>query len=98
MGASELKEGPLSKKQKVSCFLNDEAQTHSSWTRQEGGKQYICKTCDKSLQTRARLNNHEKSHTGERPEKQFACEECKYTTNTKVYLKDHIRRMHLVEG
>ena len=65
---------------------------------QQGVKQYICKTCDKSLQTRARLNNHEKSHTGERPEKQFACEECKYTTNTKVYLKDHIRRMHLVRG
>ena len=61
MGASELKEEPLSK-------------------------------------TRARLNHHEKSHSGERPEKEFACEECKYTTMTKAYLKDHIRRMHFVRG
>ena len=68
MGASELKEEPLSK------------------------------TCKKSVQTRARLNNHEKSHSGERSEKEFACEECKYTTMTKAYLKDHIRRIHLVRG
>ena len=68
MGASELKEEPLSK------------------------------TCKKAVQTRARLNNHEKSHLGERPDKEFACEECKFTTMTKAYLKDHIRRMHLVRG
>ena len=65
---------------------------------EKGGKQYICKTCNKSLQTQARLIHHEKCHYGERPEKEFACEECKYTTITKAYLKDHIRRMHVVRG
>ena len=65
---------------------------------EKGGKQYICKTCNKSLQTQARLIHHEKCHSGERPEKEFACEECKYTTITKAYLKDHIRRMHVVRG
>ena len=64
----------------------------------KGGKQYICKTCNKSLQTQARLIHHEKCHSGERPEENFACEECKYTTITKAYLKDHIRRMHVVRG
>ena len=65
---------------------------------EKGGKQYICKTCNKSLQTQARLIHHEKCHSGERPEKEFACEECKYTTMSKAYLKDHIRRMHVVRG
>ena len=63
----------------------------------KGGKQYICKTCNKSLQTKARLIHHEKCHSAERPEKEFACEECKFTS-TKAYLKDHIRRMHVVRG
>ena len=65
---------------------------------EKGGKQFICKTCNKSLQTRARLFHHEKNHSGEKPEKEFACEECQFTTMTKAYLKDHIRRMHVVRG
>ena len=65
---------------------------------EKGGKQYICKTCNKSLQTQARLIHHEKCHSGERPEKEFACEECKYTTMSKAYLKDHIRRIHVLRG
>ena len=98
MGASELKEEPLSKRIAQRLILFHFCNHKMDLAKKFGGKQYICKICDKSLQTRARLNNHEKSHTGERPEKQFACEECKYTTNTKAYLKDHIRRMHLVRG
>ena len=83
MGASELKEEPLSKRIAQRLILFHFCNHKMDLAKKFGGKQYMCKICDKSLQTRARLNNHEKSYTGERPEK---------------HLKDHIRRMHLVRG
>ena len=87
---SALKEGPVSKckfiwshsKAPIVSFLqlynwprSKNAQTHGAWRAR--GKQYICKTCNKSLQTRARLFHHEKSHSFkglfEGPHKKDAC-------------------------
>ena len=58
------------------------------------GKQWTCKVCEKSLQTKARLIQHEKSHGVNLQEKVFSCEECKYSTNDKGYFADHKRRIH----
>ena len=57
------------------------------------GKQWTCKVCEKSLQTKARLIQHEKSIVNLQ-EKVFSCEECKYSTNDKGYFADHKRRIH----
>ena len=59
------------------------------------GKQWVCRTCNKSLQTKSRLIQHERSHTHTAmKDNVFSCEECQYSTNDKDYFADHTRRMH----
>ena len=53
----------------------------------------LAKFVKKSLQTKARLIQHEKSIVNLQ-EKVFSCEECKYSTNDKGYFADHKRRIH----
>ena len=60
----------------------------------EAGRQWVCKVCGKSLQTQARLIQHEHSHSRNLKENVFSCEECQYFTNNKDYMTDHMRRMH----
>ena len=54
------------------------------------GKQWKCKSCNKSLQTKSRLI-HKENYV---KENQFSCQECKYSTDNRDYLKDHQRKMH----
>ena len=59
------------------------------------GKQWKCKYCNKSLQTKSRLIQHERSHKENYVKgNEMSCQECKYTTDNKDYLKDHQRKMH----
>ena len=57
------------------------------------GKQWKCKYCNKSLQTKSRLIQHEGSHKENYvKENQLSCEKCKYTTDNKDYLKNNQQR------
>ena len=58
------------------------------------GKQWLCGTCRKSLQTKSRLIQHERSHDQTMRDNTFFCEECQYASNNKEYFADHMRRMH----
>ena len=58
------------------------------------GKLWKCNKCNKHLQTKSRLMQHERSHTSMVKENELTCQECKYFTNNKDYLKDHQRQMH----
>ena len=113
MGASELKEEPLSKskfilKVRVLGGVDFHYTFHQLVADIEREMStHLCSECGKSFSEAANLfihqtrthDNTQYSHLGERPDqKEFACEECKFTTMTKAYLKDHIRRMHLVRG
>ena len=58
------------------------------------GKQWLCGTCNKSLQTKSRLIAHERSHEHTMKDNIFFCEECQFSTNNKEYFADHMRRIH----
>ena len=58
------------------------------------GKVWKCKSCSKSLQTKSRLLQHERSHTNMAKENELSCQECKYRSDNKDYLRDHQRKMH----
>ena len=62
------------------------------------GTQWTCKSCNKVLQTRARLIQHENAHNLRPKENEFSCNECQYFTNNKNYLVDHQRKMHKIQG
>ena len=63
------------------------------------GKQWKCNQCQKNLQSKSRLAQHEKSHRSTELDQggNFSCNKCKYVTENRNYLRDHKRRMHLIQ-
>ena len=63
------------------------------------GKQWKCNQCQKNLQSKSRLAQHEKSHRSTELDQggNFSCNECKFVTENRNYLRDHKRRMHLIQ-
>ena len=63
------------------------------------GKQWKCNQCQKNLQSKLRLAQHEKSHRSTEFDQggNLSCNECKNVTNNRNYLTDHKRRMHLIQ-
>ncbi|CAL1293097.1 unnamed protein product [Larinioides sclopetarius] len=52
-----------------------------------GRKLNTCSFCDYSAPYRSQIEDHERSHTGERP---FICDVCGYKTGRKTQLKRHL--------
>ncbi|XP_063371874.1 GDNF-inducible zinc finger protein 1-like [Cydia amplana] len=54
-------------------------------------KNHMCSYCGKGFNTRRILDNHVRTHTGERP---FACEHCTAAFAQATALKTHVRSAH----
>ena len=49
-------------------------------------KKWQCRLCLKILESKARLNGHEKSHNNQAKEKEFQCDKCIYATIFYLFL------------
>jgi len=58
-----------------------------------GYRPYACnfEGCDKTFATNQAKDNHERTHTGERP---YRCAQCDYSTTTHTQLQTHIAAKH----
>ena len=56
-----------------------------------GIRKYKCEECSELLQTQQVLDNHMRTHTGEKP---FACPHCDYRAAVKGNVSKHIKSIH----
>ena len=63
-------------------------QATRSEIQKHNSKEYSCKTCGKSFQSKSKLTIHERVHTGVKP---YVCDICKKAFIRKDRLNEHIR-------
>ena len=54
-------------------------------------EQYLCNTCGKVLKSKGSLEDHTRTHTGEKP---FPCPRCSYRGSSTSLLAHHKKRVH----
>jgi len=55
---------------------------------------YACNQCDKKYGQKCKLENHMRTHTGEKP---YVCETCGNSFHVQGYLNKHIKETHTVK-
>lgn len=68
--------------------------SESSIQKDESTKKHFCAQCNKKFESRCRLQEHVRVHTGEKP---FPCSFCPKKFRIRQSRKHHIMRMHLEE-
>ena len=59
--------------------------------RHLGIRNYKCDECSELFQTQQNLDNHKRTHTGEKP---FACPQCDFSSANKGNVTKHIKNIH----
>ena len=60
-------------------------------TKHLGIKKYKCEECSELFQSQQVLDNHMRTHTGQKP---FVCPQCDYRSAKKGNMTKHVKRVH----